>query len=358
MATKLKGLKITSTDLVEQGANQDAHIRLFKRRDDDGDGTPIKKIASAFVKAFSMLAGDKENIAKEAETFDENVERERLWELAREMSGFCNALRESFYSIILDTEIGNEEKQTLMLTSLTEFTAAMDTAIPKWAESGSAATKAQTAANTTNQEKEEIDTMKIDKSKMTEEEKSVLEGFEKKYGAGEESAEPPVQDGVTKGQATAPAEGAGGLHPEVKKVLSELEEVRKTQTAEIEGLKKSLEMEQLATVAKKYETIGKKADELAAKLYELKKAGGTVYDDFVALLDEQAAIVEKSGLFSELGSNREGSAGDSFAKLNAAAIEVMKRDASLSQAAAFVKACEENPALHAEYESEFLGRRI
>lgn len=31
MATKLKGLAVTGVDLVDQGANPDAHIRLFKR---------------------------------------------------------------------------------------------------------------------------------------------------------------------------------------------------------------------------------------------------------------------------------------------------------------------------------------
>ena len=42
MSTKLKNLKVTSVDLVDQGANQDAYIRLFKRKDDDQPPKPDK----------------------------------------------------------------------------------------------------------------------------------------------------------------------------------------------------------------------------------------------------------------------------------------------------------------------------
>ena len=33
MATKLKNLKITKVDFVDDGANPEAHIRLFKSKD-------------------------------------------------------------------------------------------------------------------------------------------------------------------------------------------------------------------------------------------------------------------------------------------------------------------------------------
>ena len=34
MATKLKHLKVTNVDFVDEGANPDAYIKLFKRKDD------------------------------------------------------------------------------------------------------------------------------------------------------------------------------------------------------------------------------------------------------------------------------------------------------------------------------------
>ncbi len=33
MATKLKNLKVKKVDFVDEGANPDAHIELFKRKD-------------------------------------------------------------------------------------------------------------------------------------------------------------------------------------------------------------------------------------------------------------------------------------------------------------------------------------
>ena len=40
MVTMLKNMTLTSVDLVGRGANQEAHISLFKGLDPDGDGNP------------------------------------------------------------------------------------------------------------------------------------------------------------------------------------------------------------------------------------------------------------------------------------------------------------------------------
>lgn len=197
--------------------------------------------------------------------------------------------------------------------------------------------------------------MKFDKSKMTPEEKATLAEFEKKFGIAEE----PDADGVAKGTGTTEsavsAQSNTELHPEVKKALDEAAEVRKAQDAKIEELTKSLEVANLTTIAKKYEIIGKKADELAPKLYELKKAGGTVYDDYVALLDEQTAMVEKSGMFTELGRNTNGSAGVSD-QIGIAAAEITKgANGDVTSADAIIKAFENNPELAAQYENEYRG---
>ena len=188
--------------------------------------------------------------------------------------------------------------------------------------------------------------MKIDKSKMTPEEQAILADFEKRYGDGEQA----VPDNDITDNIVQPPE----LHPEVKKALSEFEEFKKAKNAEIEELRKSLEMEKLTAVAKKYEIIGKKSDELANKLYELKKAGGTVYDDYVALLDENLNTVEKSGLFSEIGKNTSGFAG-AIEKIGIAAAEVQKNANGVSNPDAVVKAWEDNPELALEYEREYMG---
>ncbi|MFP3153123.1 hypothetical protein LQZ18_01570 [Lachnospiraceae bacterium ZAX-1] len=281
MANKLKQLKITSTDLVDQGANQDAHIRLFKRKEDE---PPTDNNEGILQKIFEFLKR-------------------------------------------MNTKIDDEENEKL----------------------------------TKSIQKEETDTMKIDKSKMSPEEKTTLEDFEKKYGIQNEPETTPTADvakatDVTKSADTAQTDAIAetSLHPEVKKALTEYKEICKAQTQEMEELRKSLSIEKLTSVAKKYESIGKKADELAPKLYEMQKTGGTVYADYVALLDEQLNLVEKSGMFSEIGKSTEGSAGAKEA-LSIAATEITKTATDISSTDAVVKAWENNPELAAQYENEYKG---
>ena len=87
-----------------------------------------------------------------------------------------------------------------------------------------------------------------------------------------------------------------GLHPAVK--------------AELEALKKyreNAENREFMEVAKKYEIIGKKAEELAPVLKSLKDAGGTAYDDMISTLDSMVAMADNSGIFSEIGKSGHGS---------------------------------------------------
>lgn len=308
MATKLKGLSVTSVDLVDRGANPDAHIRLFKRKDaePEQDMEPneglLQKIAARLAKILS--------------------------------DGMAS----------MPPPIGDSS--------------VMKPQVEAKAESLSADQEQQG-------EKEETDTMKIDKSKMTPEEQATLAEFEKKYGIAEPGSgegEPAPDDGVTKSagtpdaaQQTTPAPDSSALHPEVAKALTDFQAFTKQQAAEIEALKKGLEIERLTAAAQKFEVLGKKAPELAEKLYELKKAGGTVYDDYVALLDESVSALAKSGLFNEIGSSRQGSAGTEQT-LGIKAAELAKSaQGGMTSTDAIIKAWEENPELAAQYEAEYFG---
>lgn len=413
MATKLKNLSITSVDLVDRGANPDAHIRLFKRKDtkpeQDPDTGLFQKFAAWLVKGFQdatapsgtgdgIVKKPEGTVEKEAQTFSDNITREQLRAVTSEMFDNCYALSDSFCSIICDQDVAPDKKEALILQSLDEFTQAVRSAASQWAK-GQKASKPQDERtgiqkSTAQQDtlakllgqyglgaesaptiqkpqgvKEETDTMKIDKSKMTPEEQSTLAEFEKKYGITEpsegsgaptpesapasgveKSAEPPAAPE----HPTVPAGGA--LHPDVAKALSDFQAFTKQQSAEIETLKKSLEIERLTAIAGKYEALGKKAPELAEKLYTLKKAGGTVYDDYVALLDESVAAVTKGGLFGEIGSSRQGSTGTEQT-LGIKAAELAKSaQGGMTTPDAIIKAWEESPELAAQYEAEYFGR--
>ena len=52
MAQKLKKLEITSVDLVERGANQDAYIKFYKSKEKGARMNLSEKIARAVAKAL------------------------------------------------------------------------------------------------------------------------------------------------------------------------------------------------------------------------------------------------------------------------------------------------------------------
>ena len=76
----------------------------------------------------------------------------------------------------------------------------------------------------------------------------------------------------------------------------------------------------------------------------------------MALLDESVAAVAKGGLFGELGSSRQGSAGTEQT-LGIKAEELAKSSqGGMASTDAIIKAFEENPELAAQYEAEYFGR--
>jgi hypothetical protein len=415
MAKSLKNLRITSTDLVDAGANPDAHIRLFKRAPDGGGSEPdtgdgfVRKVADAVASGIAAVFGKGKlpeiSVAKEATTFDEELQREILREVTSEMWGFCYSLSDSFYSIIYDNEMDADAKRDMMFLSLDEFAETARNAIPQWAAGKKAGRETvvkelnhNSAEGGAENQKEVTENMLFEKSKMKPEELATLEEFEKKYGiAGNEGtgagAGGATADAVQTGAATGAAQAGAGantaagdvakgaaatagtqaaaggtatapgvsaaaqagtaeLHPEVRKALDD----NRALAEQVLELTKSLEIKDLTASAAKYEIIGKKAEELAPKLYELKKAGGTAYADYVALLDEQLTLVEKGGLFAEVGKSRSGSA-LTGGELEAKAAEIRKSNSGLSFAEAFAKAYEENPELAAQYDAEYSGRR-
>jgi len=122
---------------------------------------------------------------------------------------------------------------------------------------------------------------------------------------------------------------------------------------QLADLKKSIEMKEFTEIAKKYAPLGKKEDELAQTLYEMKKSNEANYNAFVSILDESLGLVEKSGVFAEIGKSASGATGGSVeSKADAKAREIMKSDANISYTEAIAKAWED-PALMAEYDAEY-----
>lgn len=122
----------------------------------------------------------------------------------------------------------------------------------------------------------------------------------------------------------------------------------------LENLEKSYDMKECLEVAKKYAPLGEKEEELANTLYEMKKSNEANYNSYIAVLDKSLAIVEKSGVFSEIGKSAGGSVATSAeGKIEAKAAAIMKADPKIDRTTAIAKAWEQSPDLMAEYDKEY-----
>lgn len=194
--------------------------------------------------------------------------------------------------------------------------------------------------------------MKIYKSNFSAEE---LEQWEKLVAKGKVAPEE-AQEEMEEEVPTVPPKKKPTEKAEVEDMEKSASPEIKAALEELQTMKKSFEMKEITEVAKKYAPLGKKEDELAQTLYDMKKSSQASYDAYVAILDESLALVEKSGLFTEVGKSAGGSgAGTVQAKVEAKAQEIMKSDSTMDYNTAIAKAWED-PALLAEYDDEYFGK--
>lgn len=302
---KLKNMKLTSVDFVPKGANQHADIELFK-------SAPAPPAREGFFKSLVdwLTKGAPGTFEQTLSTEDM---RGKLWQ-------YSHALDDSFESI-LESDMSADEKKQMLRESLEQFRSAVDGMIE-------AVNKENPAAELTAEpevDKVRCNKMNIDKSKLTPEEQATFDALlAKSCGDFQLQDE---QDDIYK-----------GLHPAVK---AELEHLRKAVNAQ--------EDRELETVAKKYEVIGKKPEELIPVLKSLK--GTSAYDEMISVMDAAVDAVEKSALFTEIGKTGHGT-GDAMKQANEKAAEIMKADPNLSHAQALDRVFQQNPELAAQVEKE------
>lgn len=388
MATKLKGLEVGKVDFVDEGANQRADIKLLKGKN-KAEETSDPEIG-LFKRFLNWISGE---VQKSATTFDEQINAVSMDAIRDEIWSVCYALQNSLNSILCDPELDSSGKQSAMDTSIEQFATAMKEYIPGWAGGTSAKIKKNLDAPDetdlpmvmkAHSNLEEIiqksvetkgeleDMIKIDKSRMSAEEKAAYDELIKKYAVETnedplEKKAPPKSDPVedpdiiddggaekktdTKKSLTPPEQNADddiykGLHPLVREKLEALE--KRAEEAEDR---------ELYAVAKKYEILGEKPEELAKSLKALKSAGGTAYNDMIGILDRNVEMVNNSGVFGEIGKSFSGGTATvkksaAEGKIDTIAKGLIEKDPSMSYNMALAKAWEAHPELMAEYEDE------
>ena len=426
--TKLKDLEVTEVSLVDAGANQHAHVALYKRNGgkpeeqptgQNPEQTPAKsglhKFFSAIGKALKLDQADIDSAVadiEKADTFNDKMEERKLRRITDEIWDVCFALENSLCSIIRVVEV--PDKAALMNQSIDEFDVAIKGLVTSWGAGKTAQIVKTAGAVSVEHMQETVDRlggmiekatgkqqppetedpgqeggeippedngktktkksiggetdMKFNEANMTATDRMAFEELKKRYGiadgteAGAENGAGAATEGVGKAAGTgvagnpgAAAEGAQGatgqqttgtddiykgLHPAV---VAELTRLRKQadETQERE----------LYSVAKKYEIIGKKPEELVPTLKSLQAAGGTAYADMIGILDGAVAAVEKSGLFGEVGKRGVNGTGgaDAWSQIEKKAEEIRKNNANMSIAESIDAACVQNPVLVNEY---------
>ena len=408
MATKLKNLKITKVDFVDEGANPDADIMLFKRKDgaevptEDRDRRGVlKQLKELFEATFAAVENPEgeEPVGKGgASTFDTELARgkamEELWDMHY-------ALADSICSIICDAELDSTAKQEAMEQSVEEFTATIKEAIKSWTvgqPSGfvvkmdgealspvmveamkstrdrlsdiitkSAAAAGEEPDKTTITEGDKD--MKFDKSKMTPAEKAMLEQLEKNYGiedeaAGEGTQQPeggiekkldttPETTPATQQKAEIPA-AAPAAQTDDGDIFKNLDPAVKAKIEAVEKFKQDAEDRELHEIAKGYAIIGKKDEDLFPVLKSLKATSQSAYESMISALDSAKAAVEQSGVFSEIGKSGNGTTaqGGAVKEVETKAAELMKSKSGLTMAQAIDAVLMGDPELAKRYETE------
>lgn len=350
MATKLKDLKISKVDFVDEGANQKADINLFKRKEPEEEEKPQESLFKRFVGWLRGEGMDEEAIAKAMSFTDQMLVRSSE-QIENEMYNVTMALRSSLYSILMDTEMDETAKQAAMNESVSQFTAAMNEYVQKWCSGQTAIAKNADKDpveemcvdhahindlieklkkadddddddidenevfdddddDDSNVKKGELEEMqKIDKSKMTPEEVTAYEEIVKKYAVDEPDETTAEDETVEKAKETAAEEP---VESEIVKALkAQIEETRKT----LNAMKDEALTKEVTEVAKKYVSLGKKVEDLVPVLKKMKAGGEELYNDYVALLDQQLDIQKNSGVFTEFGKSTTGDATGSPEKM-------------------------------------------
>lgn len=307
---RLTNLRLTSVDLCPQGANPQADIRLRK----------------------SLFPEDGREVFRDEEW--ERTLNQRLWDLQ-------DALTSSFRSIIEESP-GHDQRLSLLLESLDGFHEAAARLVEDLCRDaqGTAAPPQEAGAENKGVLKTmKISELNIDVSALTAEEQGQLSALvEKASPAGEQP------------QGTAP-------QPEGEDALAKAVAAYTDMAERLEKQARRLEQQELDQVAQKYKALGDES--LRETLGVMKAAGETAYTGYLATLDRQLELLEKTDglLLQEMGRSGHGMTGSAVSKANAAADALLQNDPAMSRQAALVKAFEQDPALAAEYEKEYAEGR-
>lgn len=373
--TKLEDLEVKKIDAVDIGADQKANILIKKRGGaEEPKGNFFKRFFNAFCDSLGVNSEDvRKSMEDEATSFDDVMNEKKIYDVRDQIWNACNSLEQSIVSILLDKEC--EDKQAAIAQSIDQFKAFSDDASKSWIKLERAATDKEDTVvaddfeiakmqeviekscdpETINKEKEtevvKENNMAFDISNMTEEEKKEAlkalqadaskESTEKRFNSG--AGEDQIQEVVNKAMSNAMEDVTKNFSDMMAKIMEPIQ--KRAEEAE----QKSLE-----EVAKKYELLGTKAEDLVPVLKSMKETSDEAYNNFIASMDNNLAVIQKSGLFEEIGKSGGAHTGNNdtegAAKMNAKVAEIKKSMPNLTDAQAQDIVMQNDPELRAMFD--------
>lgn len=370
--TKLEDLEVKKIDAVDIGADQKANILIKKRGGaEEPKGNFFKRFFNAFCDSLGVNSEDvRKSMEDEATSFDDVMNEKKIYDVRDQIWNACNSLEQSIVSILLDKEC--EDKQAAIAQSIDQFKAFSDDASKSWIKLERAATDKEDTVvaddfeiakmqeviekscdpETINKEKEEKENdMAFDISNMTEEEKKEAlkalqadankESTEKRFNSG--AGEDQIQEAVNKAMSNAMEDVTKNFSDMMAKIMEPIQ--KRAEEAE----QKSLE-----EVAKKYELLGTKVEDLVPVLKSMKETSDEAYNNFIASMDNNLAVIQKSGLFEEIGKSGGAHTGNNdtegVAKMNAKVAEIKKSMPNLTDAQAQDIVMQNDPELRAMFD--------
>lgn len=390
MATKLKNLKVKKVDFVDQGANPEAHIKIKKKKEESkGEKeSVVKRFFTAIAKASGLKQEELESVVEEIAkgdsiTFGEKMNEVKRRKVADEIWDMCYALQSSLCSIMFDDDLDSAAAQEAMQQSISEFSEIVNECVTQWSQRKTSNIKKSIVAEPTSfdvekmkeligkatgpiktekpiedDEREEGEEIMIDKSKMTPAERAFYEDIEKRCSVEEKGQTVPNEG---RGSVQEPVEkGSYSISVSAEQILGESEDIYKgvhpVVKAELESLRKfreEQEEKELTEVAKKYELLGKKPEELVPVLKSLKAAGGTAYNDMLSVLDTNLDTIQKSGVFGEVGHTGgavNSGESEAVAKMRTKVEEIRKNNPGMTEAQAMDQVFMSDPELLKEFD--------